>query len=296
MSNQVYFSIVIPTYNRADFIVKTIRSLLSQQYGNFEIIVVDDGSTDNTDQLVLAIDDKRVSYHKKQNAERGAARNYGARLAKGDYINFFDSDDVAYDNHLAVAGHTAIGLKSPQVFHLGYDVKDPAGNLLKKAADFPPTVNEWLINGNHLSCNGVFIRKDIALNHPFSETRALSGSEDYALWLRLASRFPFYCVNDITSTVVNHDARSVIRINKNNFLRRIELLQQETLEDPAFVSCYSNRLALFKAFLNIYIALHLAMAENPRKENFPYLVKAVQLKPNVIFSYRFLAALKNVIL
>ena len=292
----MFFSIVIPTYNRAGFIVKTLQSLLRQQYDNFEILVVDDGSTDNTAEAVNRIGDKRVSYYKKQNEERGAARNYGARLAKGDYINFFDSDDVAYENHLAAAHRAVTKLASPEVFHLGYDVKDEEGVILKKADNYPQTINDLLVNGNHLSCNGVFIRKDIAGSYPFSENRSLSASEDYALWLRLASRFPFHCVNEITSTVVNHDARSVIRINRDHFLQRIELLQMEVLNDGEFIRRYKGQINVFKAFLNIYIALHLAMANNPKKENFPFLVKAVKLKPSIIISYRFLAALKNVII
>ena len=70
MDSKVLFSIIIPTYNRAAFILKTIQSLLDQSYQNFEIIVVDDGSKDNTDEIVKGISDSRVSYYKKENGER----------------------------------------------------------------------------------------------------------------------------------------------------------------------------------------------------------------------------------
>ena len=102
MSN-ILFSVIVPTYNRESFIVKTIQSLLSQTYLNFELIIIDDGSTDNTEQVVKKIQDKRIKYYKKKNAERGAARNYGTNKAKGGYIIFLDSDDLLYSKYLEEA-------------------------------------------------------------------------------------------------------------------------------------------------------------------------------------------------
>lgn len=293
---EVFFSIVIPTYNRASYIGTTLRSLLSSEYTSFEIIVVDDGGTDNTESVVKELGDARVNYFRKTNAERGAARNYGAGLAKGEYINFFDSDDIAYPNHLAEANAAAHRLRNPEVFHLGYDVKDGEGKWMRNVDNLPQLLNDRLIEGNYLSCNGVFLRSDISHQFPFSELRALSASEDYELWLRLASRFPFYGVNVITSTVVNHDARSVLRINRDSFLQRIGLLQENLAKDSMFVKRYGPYLKTFRAYLNIYMALHLAMADYSRKLSFQFLFKAVALSPRVLVTRRFLAALKNIVL
>src|SRR5687767_197530 len=96
-------SVVIPTYNRADYIARTIQSVLQQTYASFELIVVDDGSTDNTETVVSSFTDTRINYHKKANAERAAARNYGVRKANGLYITFLDSDDLFMPDHLAQA-------------------------------------------------------------------------------------------------------------------------------------------------------------------------------------------------
>ena len=86
-------TVVIPTYNRADYIAETIESVLSQTYRNIEVIVIDDGSTDGTAQVVAPFI-PRVSYVQQENAERGASRNHGLRLARGKYVAFLDSDDV----------------------------------------------------------------------------------------------------------------------------------------------------------------------------------------------------------
>src|SRR5690242_17185435 len=120
-SDAPLFSIVIPTYNRAHLIGKTIQSALQQDFKDFEILVVDDGSKDNTGDVVKSFTDPRVQYFKKENAERGAARNYGVARAKGKYINFFDSDDLMYPNHLSVANELIGSIGSPEFFHLGYD-------------------------------------------------------------------------------------------------------------------------------------------------------------------------------
>ena len=82
--------VIIPTYNRAGWITKTVQSILDQTHSKFEIIVVDDGSTDNTTGVLEAIKDPRVSYFKIINQERGAARNFGRLKSKGDYIVFIE--------------------------------------------------------------------------------------------------------------------------------------------------------------------------------------------------------------
>src|SRR5258706_16379849 len=102
MENAPLFSVIIPTYNRAEFITRTVNSVLSQTYKSFEIIIVDDGSTDNTENILdpLLKQHSNISYLKKNNQERGAARNFGSYHAKGDYVTFLDSADILYPQHL----------------------------------------------------------------------------------------------------------------------------------------------------------------------------------------------------
>jgi glycosyltransferase involved in cell wall biosynthesis len=96
----MFFSIIIPTYNREKEISRALNSVLTQTFQDFEIIVVDDGSTDNTESVVLSFNDIRIKYIKQDNSGATAARNYGIRNSSGQYIAFLDSDDMWYPTFL----------------------------------------------------------------------------------------------------------------------------------------------------------------------------------------------------
>lgn len=94
-------SIIMPTYNRAHVIPRAIKSVLKQTYQNWELLIIDDGSADNTEQVIMAIDDSRICYVKlPENKGACYARNRGLERAKGEYIAFLDSDNVWMKNYL----------------------------------------------------------------------------------------------------------------------------------------------------------------------------------------------------
>jgi len=95
-------STIIPTYNRQDFIVSSIESVLTQTYQSYEIIVVDDGSTDNTLEVLNQFQDKIKVIQKDNGGNASAARNVGIKHASGDYIAYLDSDDTWYPDKLSI--------------------------------------------------------------------------------------------------------------------------------------------------------------------------------------------------
>lgn len=97
-----FFSIILPTYNRADFIVEAVNSVINQNFTNWELLIIDDGSTDSTKLLIepFTDSDSRIKYFFQNNSERSAARNNGITLANGQYICFLDSDDAYQENFL----------------------------------------------------------------------------------------------------------------------------------------------------------------------------------------------------
>ena len=295
-TKDIFFSFVVPTYNRANLIAKTLRSLLCQQYTNYEIIVVDDGSTDNTAEVVRNLNDQRIIYVKKNNAERAAARNYGAAMAKGEYINFFDSDDLAYSNHLTEALRIIEQHKNPDWFHLSFAVANPSGAVLKNASKYSvATLNKQLVKGNILSTNGVFLKKDILLANCFNEDRKLSASEDYELWCRLAARFPLVYSNTITTLLIDHEMRSVRNINGEQLITRLNLLSHHLEQDSKVVAYFGKQFNQIKMYASAYIAVHLSDQRIFKLTSIQYLIKGFKQSPFIVSRKIFYAIIKNLL-
>ncbi len=287
---------MVPTYNRAHLLPVTLKSLQEQECRNFEIIIVDDGSTDNTEEVVKPFLNIFTRYVKKENAERAAARNFGARLASGKYVNFFDSDDLALPNHIAEAAILIELYSEPEWFHLSFEWVTPKGVLIKKINHFKgERLNDRLAEGNQLSCNGVFIRKDIFLQYTFNENRVLAFAEDYELWLRLAARFSLFYSNVVTSRLVDHEERSV-RKNKGQILINSLLCFLDCVEnDKKIQEYFGSDLHLIRSDAFSYISLHLSESSNWKLISCAYLFKALSSSFRLILSRRTAAIIRNLL-
>lgn len=95
-------SIIIPVYNTEKYLNKCIKSVLNQDYSNIELIIVNDGSQGNCDEIINSFDDKRIKYFKRENHGIGATRNFGIENSTGDYTIFLDSDDYLCDNAISL--------------------------------------------------------------------------------------------------------------------------------------------------------------------------------------------------
>jgi len=95
-----FFSVVIPLFNKEKYIIKTLNSVFQQTFSDFEIIIVDDGSTDRSITIINEIEDERLKINYQKNQGASAARNKGIKLAKGRYIALLDADDIWLENHL----------------------------------------------------------------------------------------------------------------------------------------------------------------------------------------------------
>lgn len=175
-----FFSVIIPTYNRANFILKTLDTVFNQTFQDFEVIVVDDCSTDNTEALLkpLVIEGKIKYIRHEQNYERGKSRNTGMKHAQGLYATFLDSDDYLYPDNLKDAYQYAQAHPEKKIFHNLYELVNEKGEVVYRF-EFKPIRNalKQITEGNFLSCAGVFIHRDIYTSIFWDENRILSGSE-----------------------------------------------------------------------------------------------------------------------
>ena len=183
-------SVVIATYNRADLVGKAISSVMAQTDPDFELIVVDDGSTDDTRQVVGAFRDPRLRYHYQANSGLPAsARNAGIRLARGKYVAFLDSDDEWYPEKIRktisiLEATPGLGL----VCHNEHIVQDGSVIDVNRCGPFVRDMyRKLLLDGCALSTSATVVRKDLLDRvGGFDERPGFFCVEDYDLWLRLA--------------------------------------------------------------------------------------------------------------
>lgn len=220
-----FFSVILPTYNRANMIGKAIESVLAQTYTNWELIVVDDGSTDNTKQVVEAYNDTRIRYIYQQNAERSAARNNGIDNANGVYVCFIDSDDYFLPNHLTEF-YKEIEKDADAGMFFGQTVADNNGVLTNVIVENKPnnynTIQEYLIV-NPVRVAAACVKKSILVNNKF-DTQIRIG-EDTELWVRIANRNSIKMIDAYTQVYVAHDEQTVSEKSQKPMLQHIETLK-----------------------------------------------------------------------
>lgn len=292
MEGNILFSVVIPTYNRAAFVLKTIQTFLKQTYTDFEIIVVDDGSKDNTEEVVKAITDPRFRYYKKENGERGAARNYGLSLARGVYVNFFDSDDTAYPDHLAVAAEVIASKQNPEIFNLAYDIKAPDGKLLSEHNHYDGNVEVYAVKTKRVSINALFVKTEVARAVKFSENRLLSASEDALFLCQLCARHLLHYNNSITSTIIEHDSRSMVIATEQQLKNRQQLMIEGLEADPIFMKNYGHTVPSINREFNYLLCLS-SLAKKKNKKAANHFSNYIAGQPSNLFSQRTLVFLKK---
>lgn len=296
--NDIFFSLIIPTYNRALLIGDTLRSVLDQTYSSYEVIVVDDGGNDNTREIIDNLGSEKIKYYKKENGERGAARNFGWKLAQGDYVSFLDSDDLIYNNYFEVACKFIYQENYPTCFAQAYEIRDGHTRVIKTKAyhTAKKTINDKIVSGNFLSCFGVFLKKELLEEVIFEEDRQFAGTEDWLLWLQLAARHPFLFNNEVTGSMIEHDSRSVKGFDEKSLSYRIDHLRKTLENDSFFIPRFGIKaVESVYAHMLSYTSLHLAMS-GKRSSALKYLIKSVSINNQEIFTKRSLAIFKKILL
>lgn len=195
-------SVVIPTYNRAELIGRSIQSVLNQSYADFELLVIDDGSTDETEGVVARFCDPRINYVRlASNVGVSAARNVGIRISKGKFIAFQDSDDEWLSDNLAK--HMSVFERSSP--NLGVVYSDMHRILKDGFVSYhaSPTVDSGrLINPTTqfyqvymLGSQSVVIKRD-CLDATGYFNEELPALEDLELFIRLSKRFDFFRITE----------------------------------------------------------------------------------------------------
>jgi len=225
MKNKSLITCIIPTYNRASLLSDAIESVIKQTYNNWELIIIDDGCTDNTPDIVRNYrdKDKRIRYFKNPNKGGNSARNYGIKKAKGNYIAFLDDDDISlpkrFETQLYTIDHT-----SAEFIVSGYEVRDRKSNKLinsyvnelkAKGAGFP---SRWLVSRDLLMNVGGF-------------DESMPAMQEVELSYRLAEVTTFTLHSEIVSIIF--PTSNSISLNKENAIAgKLRLLEKHETKMP----------------------------------------------------------------
>ena len=191
-------SIIIPVYNGAAYVGRAIDSVLRQTEQDLELIVVDDGSTDGTRDVVAAVSDPRLTFISQANAGPSAARNAGIAASTGPWVGFLDADDWWLPEKLAT--HLRVGRERPGLglIHSSVVVFDESEKFLEVLVAWAdgPTL-EPLLFGNIVVGGGssVTIRREVLDEVGWFDANVKYG-EDWEMWLRVAARYPFAAIRE----------------------------------------------------------------------------------------------------
>lgn len=295
MNNNTFFSVVIPTYNRADLIMETLESVFSQTYKHFEVLVVDNSSTDNTETLLqpLVQEGKIIYIRHDKNYERSKSRNTGMQAAKGDFLTFLDSDDFMYPDCLLDAANFV--KTNPQIFFFQnlYELVDNNRKSIYNYS-FPSLKNQYkaLATGNFISCIGGFLHREIYQQFRFVEDARLIGSEDYDVWFKILARYKMGRINKINSGIREHPNRSVNLGAYDNLLYQKNAVLNNIRKDAPTYKKFKNYLPRLEASFNLQQAIIANTLKNKRAA-LAALRKAVQLDASISLTLRFVKILYN---
>lgn len=224
-------SVIIPTYNRAQLVEMAVQSVLAQTFRDYEVIVVDDGSTDETEAVVAGLG-PQVRYLRRANQGPSVARNTGISAARGAYISFLDSDDVFRPQNLELLLEQFGRNPGAAIVHGWAETVDHAGRKVQWSR---PKLKGYAYR-NYLFSNPTPIGTLLARRDCFADGNLFDPSlpiyEDWDLWLRLSFSHEFDYVPAVIADVVFQSARRNTRYPPAQVAETVRAIYAKLLDDP----------------------------------------------------------------
>ncbi|XMO87152.1 glycosyltransferase family A protein [Algibacter sp. AS12] len=190
-----FFSVIIPLYNKENYIADTLNSVLTQTFQDFEIIIINDGSTDNSLNIVEQIKDRRIKIFSNKNRGLSYTRNYGIHRAKSDFVAFLDADDLWMEDYLETAHKLILSFKDYNAFVTNYKILTPKSiiNLGRSELSLnyvKPISNYRGMLNSKISPSSVVLNKNVFKDVGYFEENVNYG-EDEDFYIRLLKQYNF---------------------------------------------------------------------------------------------------------
>ena len=196
MKEKIECSVVMTVYNAEKYLKQTIDSVLNQTFKNFEFIIVNDCSSDSSEEIIKSYTDKRIKYYKNEkNLKVSLTRNFGVSKASADYVAFIDSDDVWLSTKLEKQ-LAYVKEKNARICFSGYGFMDDDGNLQDKVFDVPTEVSfKELLKQNVITPSASIFERDLLIKYPFYADKM---HEDFVAFLTMLKQenIVAYGIND----------------------------------------------------------------------------------------------------
>jgi glycosyltransferase involved in cell wall biosynthesis len=277
-----FFSVIIPLYNKENFIENTIQSVLDQTFQDIEIILINDGSTDKSEEKALQFKDQRIRYYSKENEGVSIARNFGIEKAKSDFITFLDADDYWYPDFLKVMSEAIDMFPEQKVFSGAIEIETsiktfPAKYSIQKTGNFE------LVNYFKASLKETVICTSCAAFHKsiFEEIGVfdskIKSGQDTDLWIRIGLDYPVlfswkilaryvYDENSLSKNntflnakmdfskfteleKTNSDLKHFLDLNRFSLAIKSKLVSNKTLFETYYKGIDLNKIGFKKRFL-----------------------------------------------
>lgn len=279
-------SVLLPTYNRANYLGETIASVLAQTFGDLELLIVDDGSTDGTRALVESIADLRIRYFYQENRGVSAALNTGWRAASGEYIAMIGSDDVWLENQTATLLPLIDAAPNVGLIYARAQAMSANGKLqpqiLGSGLKFPDDPLASLLYGDCICGLACLIRRELIAQVGGFDERLIA-NEDWDLWIRMAEITRFEYHNEILARYRMHPTS--LTGKRSQHYRRVILDRVRLIQDyyarpnlPPSARAIQS-LALRNVYMNVGIRF---LAVGQVREALPYLWRAIRAHGNPI--------------
>lgn len=268
-----FFSVIIPLFNKEKFIEATLKSVLNQTFIDFEILIINDGSTDNSAPIIEEFDDPRIRYYYKENAGVSSARNDGIEKAQSDYISFIDADDYWYPDFLEEMFKKIQRYPEEKVFSAAIEI-ETSKKVIPASYSIIKTNDHEIVNYFTASSKKTVICTSCAVFHKsiFSETGTfdieIKSGQDTDMWIRIGMNYPVVFSWKILARYV-YDENSLSK-NKNYLNKKINFSKFEEQEktNPSL-----------KKFLDLNrFSLAIKSKLIADNENFNSYSKAIDLK------------------